>query len=113
MNDLINRIHIIAKLKAEQSGFEWNESFSLLQITQKLGKVIETYTFPLLQKDKDPDSFKESLADLVLMIMVASKVNEIDLEYEMIKKLEQLEARFNINQTEHKTNGSNNGTGSN
>jgi hypothetical protein len=91
MNDLIERITKVAKKKAEDVGLDWGESFSLIQITEKLGNLAEQYTFPRLGKEIDPDGKKRALAELVLMCYVLAKVVDIDLEEESVKRVEQLE----------------------
>jgi hypothetical protein len=91
MNSLIERITKVAKKKAADEGLEWGESFSLIQITEKMGKLAECYTFPRLGKDVDPDGKKRALSKLILMCFVDAKINGIDIEEEMLKEVEQLE----------------------
>lgn len=81
MKKLQEEIHKIAKDKGWWES-DRNKAELLMLVVSELGEALEA-----LRKD-DWDNYKEELADAVIRILDLCEAQGIDLEIEMIKKIE-------------------------
>lgn len=75
-----------------------NPHFSFTQLMEEIGELAKALNLPKLRnKNLDQDNLNEEFADVLLQLSILAKMNNVDFESAVKKKIKTLDIRHDIN----------------
>ncbi len=89
-----DRVMEFANKRAKAKNFQLDEKISLIHIMEELGELSRQIFNKAARPEKyDYENLKGEVCDVILEIMVLSKILNMDLSKELDKKLNELKSR--------------------